>query len=73
MQLSLLQTTKYNFQVLLNTDDKVIEKYAVEGIPTKFLIDKNGNIRFRIVGFDGSADKLVDEMKIMIDIIKANG
>ncbi|MBX3253444.1 MAG: TlpA family protein disulfide reductase [Chitinophagaceae bacterium] len=63
---------KYDFQVLLDTDDKVIEKYAVEGIPTKFLIDKNGNIRFRIVGFGGSADQLVDEMKIMIDVIKAN-
>jgi thiol-disulfide isomerase/thioredoxin len=63
---------KYDFHVLLDTEDKVISKYAVEGIPTKFLIDRNGNIRFRIVGFDGNADRLVEEMKIMVSLIKAN-
>jgi thiol-disulfide isomerase/thioredoxin len=68
-----IKENKYNFQVLLDTDDKVIENYAVDGIPTKFLIDRNGNIRFKIVGFDGNADKLVDEMKIMVDAIKTNG
>lgn len=66
-----IKENKYDFQVLLDTDNKVIENYAVDGIPTKFLIDKNGNIRFKIVGFDGSTDKLVDEMKIMVEAIKA--
>ena len=63
---------KYDFHVLLDTEDKVISKYAVEGIPTKFLIDPSGNIRFRIVGFDGNADKLVEEMKLMVAMIKEN-
>ena len=61
---------KYGFQVLLDTDDKVVGSYAVEGIPTKFVIDPQSMIRFKAVGFDGSADKLVDELSIMVDVLK---
>lgn len=67
-----IKDNKYDFQVLLDTENKIVEHYAVEGIPTKFLIDKNGNIRFKIVGFDGNTDKLVDEMKIMVEAIRTN-
>jgi thiol-disulfide isomerase/thioredoxin len=61
---------KYDFQVLLDTDDKVIGSYAVDGIPTKFLIDQQSNIRFKAVGYDGSMDKLVDEISLMIEVLK---
>jgi peroxiredoxin len=49
---------------------KVVTQFGVNGIPTKFIIDKNGNIRFKVVGFDGSADGLVDEVTAMIDMAK---
>ena len=42
--------------------------YEVTGIPTKFIIDKNGNIRFKYVGYSGSADKILDEVTDMIDM-----
>jgi peroxiredoxin len=61
---------KYNFHVVLDTDDKVIGSYAVDGIPTKFVIDPESRIRFKAVGYDGSADKLVDEISIMVDVLK---
>jgi thiol-disulfide isomerase/thioredoxin len=64
---------KYNFHVLLDTDDKVIGSYAVDGIPTKFVIDPESKIRFKAVGYDGSADKLVDEISIMVDVLKPGG
>lgn len=64
---------KYGFQVLLDIEDKVVDQYAVGGIPTKFLIDEKGNIRFKVVGFNGNTDQLVEEMKIMVHIIRANG
>jgi thiol-disulfide isomerase/thioredoxin len=64
---------KYGFQVLLDTDDKVIDSYAVDGIPTKFVIDPESRIRFKAVGFDGSADKLVDEISMMVDVLKPGG
>ncbi len=61
---------KYTFHVLLDIDDKVIDSYKVSGIPTKFIIDKNGDIRFKAVGFDGSDDKLVSELSAMITLLQ---
>ena len=58
---------KYEFTVLMDNDDAVIGKYKVEGIPTKFVIGKDGMIKFKTVGFD-NADKLKKEMELMIGI-----
>ena len=63
-----ITTSKYSFDVLMDNDNKVVEQFKVEGIPTKFVIDKAGNIRFKAVGFSGSDDKLVSELTAMIDI-----
>ncbi|HRO71247.1 MAG TPA: TlpA disulfide reductase family protein, partial [Chitinophagaceae bacterium] len=59
---------KYSFHVLMDNDNKVVEDFKVEGIPTKFVIDKDGLIRFKSVGFDGSDDKLVKELTAMIEM-----
>lgn len=58
----------YSFDVLMDNDSKVVEQFKVDGIPTKFVIDKDGNIRFKAVGFDGSDDKLVQELSAMIEL-----
>jgi len=58
----------YTFDVLMDTEDKVVSQFKVEGIPTKFVIDKEGKIRFKAVGFDGSDDKLVQELTAMIQL-----
>lgn len=65
-----VKKNKYDFHVLLDTEDKVIGSYAVDGIPTKFLIDPQSNIRFKAVGYDGNMDKLIDEISVMIDVLK---
>ena len=59
----------YPFHVLMDEDNKVIDKYKVSGIPTKFIIDSEGNIRFKSIGFAGSDDKLVEELSTMISLI----
>ncbi|MEL7119530.1 MAG: TlpA disulfide reductase family protein [Bacteroidota bacterium] len=59
---------EYPFTVLMDGEDKVITSYKVEGIPTKFIIDKDNRIRFKSVGYMGSDDKLVKELKMMIDL-----
>jgi len=38
------------FEILFDTDSKVSQAYAVSGLPTTYLIDKKGNIRYRAVG-----------------------
>jgi len=60
----------YPFQVLLDAKNEVIEKYKVSGIPTKFIIDKNKNIRFMNVGYSGSEDQLVKELSLMISMVQ---
>lgn len=63
-----IASNKYTFQVLMDNDDKVITEFKVDGIPTKFVIDKKGMIRFKAIGFDGSDDKLMSELTAMIDM-----
>lgn len=65
---------KYTFHVLLDEktasgkQDKVVSTFDVPGIPTKFIIDKSGNIRFKYVGYSGTPEKLVDEVTNMVDM-----
>ena len=60
----------YPFHVLLDDKNEVIEKFKVSGIPTKFVVDGNGNIRFMSVGFQGTEDQLVEELSIMISMVQ---
>jgi hypothetical protein len=66
----------FPFEVLMDLKDpatgenKVVEAYKVSGIPTKFVIDKKGNIRFRFTGFYGGNAAAVDEVSAMISMVK---
>lgn len=60
----------YTFHVLLDIKNEVVSKYNVSGIPTKFIIDKNQNIRFKSIGFAGTAEHQVDELSAMIQLCK---
>lgn len=65
---------QYSFDVLMDEtgedgrQSKVVSLFKVEGIPTKFILDKDGNIRFKHVGFSGSAEGLRDEVSAMIEM-----
>lgn len=71
-----IRSQKYNFEVLMDTKDpdskinKVVTDYKVSGIPSKFVIDPTGNVRFNLMGFDGSNEAAVDEISMMIDMVK---
>jgi peroxiredoxin len=67
---------KYKFNVLYDTKNAkdpskfdVVSAYKVDGIPTKFVIDGEGNIRFKAVGFSGSDDGVVKEIDSMISLL----
>ncbi|MHA4847281.1 TlpA family protein disulfide reductase [Flavitalea antarctica] len=68
-----IEKNAYPFQVLMDSDNKTVDAFEVEGIPTKFVIDTNSRIRFKSVGFGGSVDGLVSELGMMIEMAKANG
>ncbi len=64
-----IEDNNYPFQVLMDEDNKVIESYKVGGIPTKFIVGPDGNIRFKSIGFAGSTDAIVAEISAMVDLI----
>ena len=66
-----IQSKNYTFNVLMDNESKVVSDFGVSGIPTKFVVDKTGKIRFKSVGFDGSADGLVEELSMMIELAGA--
>ncbi len=66
-----IKENNYPFHVLLDLDNDVITKYKVEGIPTKFVIDPNQNIRFKSVGFSGNIDQMVKELEVMIELTRS--
>ena len=65
---------KYSFHVLMDEkgsdgrQSKVVSTYKVDGIPTKFVIDATGNIRFKHVGFSGSDTGVFNEVTAMVDM-----
>lgn len=67
-----IEENKYTFPVLIDEkkDDQydVVGKYDVEGIPTKFILDKKGNIAWKAVGFD-NGQAMIDEMTEEIDFL----
>lgn len=71
-----VNSMKYSFQVLMDTKspetkvNEVVSSYKVYGIPAKFVIDKNGNIRFKLTGFAGSKEAAVDEISMMVETAK---
>jgi thiol-disulfide isomerase/thioredoxin len=69
-----IDDNKYTFQVLMDLKDaetgsnNVVESFGISGIPTKFILDKNGNIRFKVTGFTGTDEAVVEELSAMIDM-----
>lgn len=66
---------KFSFRVLMDLKDedgsnKVVEDFGISGIPTKFILDKSGNIRFKVTGFTGTDEAAVEELSAMIEMIE---
>ncbi len=71
-----ISQNKYSFNVLYDEKVKddpnayvVVNDYKVSGIPTKFILGKDGKMRFKSVGFSGNDDALVEELSAMIDMV----
>ncbi|MCK7555521.1 redoxin domain-containing protein [Chitinophaga sedimenti] len=69
---------KYSFDLYMDTKDEKSQKnpavsaFEVTGIPTKFIIDGKGNIRFNVVGFSGAGgdESAATELATMIEMVK---
>jgi thiol-disulfide isomerase/thioredoxin/tetratricopeptide (TPR) repeat protein len=65
-----MKKNNYTFHVLMDEDNKVITDFKVSGIPTKFIIDKDQNIRFISIGYEGTPEGLVEELSVMIEMVR---
>lgn len=65
-----MKKNNYTFHVLMDEDNKVITEYKVSGIPTKFIIDKDQNIRLISIGYEGTPEGLVEEISAMIEMVR---
>lgn len=63
-----MKKNNYPFHVLMDDESKVVADFKVSGIPTKFIIDKAGNIRFKSVGWGGNDEALIDEIDTMVEL-----
>jgi peroxiredoxin len=68
-----IASKNYTFQVLLDNENTVVSSFGVQGIPTKFVLDGQGKIRFTSVGFSGSEDGLVEELSLMVESARKAG
>jgi hypothetical protein len=50
---------------------KLVEEAAIEGMPTSFMVDRAGKIRFVHRGFVG--DKTEKEMRAHLEVLLAEG
>lgn len=62
----------YTFNVLMDNENQMVADFGVSGIPAKFILDKKGNIRFNGSGFKGNDDALVEEISIMVDLLRGD-
>ncbi|WP_230150061.1 TlpA family protein disulfide reductase [Pedobacter sp. Bi27] len=65
----------FNFQVLMDLKDETghnaaVEDYGVSAIPAKFIIDKAGNIVFKLTGFTGTDAAALQEISERINLAK---
>jgi len=66
---------KLPFEVLMDLKDvdglnKVVDSYKVDAIPTKFVVDKEGNIRFKFTGVAPGEEAAVEEVVAMIELAR---
>jgi peroxiredoxin len=59
----------YSFELLFDSDNSVASQFSVEGIPSKFVIDEQGNIRFKSIGYSGSEAGVITEITTMIQTL----
>ena len=74
-----IESENYSFHVLLdetvNEESnafKVAGDYGISGIPTKVIIGPDGRLNFKKVGYSGNNEQMVQEIGLMIELIKKN-
>ncbi len=74
--ISYLKENNFNFHLIMDLKDpvtktnNVVSAFKISGIPTKFIIDGAGNIRYKVIGFAGNDEAAVEELSAMIESVR---
>ncbi|GAB3511169.1 hypothetical protein GCM10027442_20600 [Emticicia fontis] len=60
----LIKSKGYDFTIVFDQDNVAVDKLKVNSLPTKFIIDKDGNIRFRQ---EGEAEGFLEKLDTVIE------
>ncbi len=63
-----IEKNSYPFEVLMDTENEVVQAFKIDGIPTKFIVDKNNRIRFKSVGYNSNEEQVLNELRMMIEL-----
>lgn len=64
-----LATAPAEFTILLDPDGNVAKTFDLQGMPSSFIIDRNGTVRIAHRGFkDGNAEELEGEIKKLVTV-----
>ncbi|HLL95973.1 MAG TPA: redoxin family protein [Spirosoma sp.] len=67
---SFMAKNTYPFVVPLDTQQRMSNAYKVKGIPTKVVIDTKGRVRYRAIGYNGSPEATVNELTLVVEMLK---
>ena len=62
----------YTFNVLMDDENKMVSDFGVKGIPAKFILDGEGNIRISSTGYKGSEEGLIDEISLAVEVLRSD-
>ena len=71
-----LSKRNYRFDLYMDVKDPVtkvppaVTAFRITGIPAKFVIDPQGNIRFKVEGFHGTAEAAAEELVQMVEMVR---
>lgn len=65
----LMESKNYDFRVIFDHENLAGDKLGINALPTKFVVDKEGNIRFRQVG---EASGFVEKLETVIERLMVN-
>lgn len=68
-----IHENSYRFQYVTDQPDasgkwQAEKLFGITSIPTKFIVDKNGLIRYKMTGFNGDEDKTLEELEMLIEM-----
>ncbi|GAB4033592.1 redoxin domain-containing protein [Spirosoma gilvum] len=67
---SFMEKHPYDFTVPIDGQQKVSKAYKVLGIPTKVVIGPNGRVRYRTIGYSGDPEATVNELALVVELLK---